>query len=516
MTEYSADGQWTPPVPVVPPVPQVGAGTPYFLDDPDDFIPLPPPTVPKRPRGRQFAVAGALAVVVAVAGVGAYAYSVLSGGGTQPESVLPSTAIGFAKIDLNPAANQKIALYRMSRSVPGLSKAITSDSNLKDGALRQILADSKLGLDYDKDVKPWLGDRAGIAAMVDAGTVYPVVALAVTDENKMKVGLARMEAKTDKTFGYARLQGYEIISDSEAHAVAAVAAAKKAALSSNATFKADVASLPGDQVALEWSDLTKMAALQPTGAKQMYASLSGRLVLGVHATSTYVELAGSVRGGTAPTPAPAATILPTLPASTAAALEVTGLAQRFTKAWSSLPVSMRTDFQRTVAGFGLDLPADLTALLGTDAAASVGPFNGKANSEPIAVQVKTTQPDRAISLLQPMISSLGALGDNGSKKPSAEDGTVAHISGGYLVTDDPSYASSLSAGGQSLADTSLFTSAVPHASGAVALGYVSFAQLVDDPTFAKERKVFEHLSAVGFSVNPTTDGDTFDLRLLVK
>lgn len=512
MDEYSADRQWLPPVPVV------GAGTPaYLTDDPDEFIPLPPPAVPKRPRGRQLAVAATLAVVVAAAGVGAYAYSVLNGGGPQPESVLPSTAIGFAKIDLNPAANQKIALYQLSRHVPGLSKAVTSDSNLKDGALRQILAAGKFGLDYDKDVKPWLGDRAGVAVMVDGGQVYPVVALAVTDENKMKVGLARVEAETGKTFGYARLQGYEIISDSQEHAASAVAAAKKAALSSNAAYQADVASLPGDQIAVEWADMSRVASLQPAGGPSMFsAGMSGRMVLGVHATSSYLELAGSARGGAAQPPSPAATIVPSLPASTAAALEITGLGQRATTVWSSLPVPLRTQFQGMVGPLGLRLPADLTALLGTDAAVSVGPATGKPDGPPVALQVKTGQADRAISLVQTMISGFGAFGEEG-RKPSGSSGvTVAHMSGGYLVTSDPSYANSLSGGGQSLADTSLFTSAVPHATGAVAVGFVNFAQLIGDPSLAQQRAVLVHLSALGFSVNPTSGGDTFDLRLLVK
>ena len=63
---------------------------------------------PRRVSRRLVAVLVVLALVAAsVAGL--MAYRKLSGGGTQPEAVVPARAAAYAEVDLDPPAAQKIA-----------------------------------------------------------------------------------------------------------------------------------------------------------------------------------------------------------------------------------------------------------------------------------------------------------------------------------------------------------------------------------------------------------------------
>src|SRR5215468_8903514 len=54
---------------------------------------------PSRRRSALIAGIGALALALVAAG-GVYAYTLLSGGGAQPEKYVPADAIGFVKVDL--------------------------------------------------------------------------------------------------------------------------------------------------------------------------------------------------------------------------------------------------------------------------------------------------------------------------------------------------------------------------------------------------------------------------------
>ncbi len=87
---------------------------------------------PRRRRGLRLAAAGTAAVLVlGTAGAVAWAASRLSGGGTQPEDVVPATALAYADVDFDPSAGQKVAILRFLRHFPEADVDGGDDADLR-------------------------------------------------------------------------------------------------------------------------------------------------------------------------------------------------------------------------------------------------------------------------------------------------------------------------------------------------------------------------------------------------
>jgi len=165
------------------------------------------------------------ALVVGVLGAGAWAaYSFLSGAGPRPEEALPASTVAVASIDLDPSAGQKIAAIKTIRKFPSLKKSLGLKA---DDDLRKFIFDKATesgdcsGLNFDKNVKPWIGKRAAFGA-VDLGEddPAPVIALQVTDRDKARTGFRRIAecAGAGEDFKWAIGEDYLIASDSQQHA----------------------------------------------------------------------------------------------------------------------------------------------------------------------------------------------------------------------------------------------------------------------------------------------------------
>lgn len=78
-----------------------------------------------------------------------------------------SSALAFAKIDLDPAAGQKLAIYQLAKRFPSTGEKVKDQDSVKDELLAALF--DREGVDYDRDIAPWIGDRVGIAAVPGAG-----------------------------------------------------------------------------------------------------------------------------------------------------------------------------------------------------------------------------------------------------------------------------------------------------------------------------------------------------------
>ena len=191
---------------------------------------------------RTATIAGVAVAVAAVLSGGAYAaWSFLDGGGPHPEDVLPASTIGVVSVDLDPSAGQKISAIRSIRKFPALKDALglQADDDLREFAFDKILEQGDCTLDFDQDIEPWLGKRAGFGA-VDLGDEdpAPVIALQVDDPEKARTEFAKVVECTDPDdFAYTVGDDYLIASDSTEHAKAILAEGRRHPLADDPSYR---------------------------------------------------------------------------------------------------------------------------------------------------------------------------------------------------------------------------------------------------------------------------------------
>lgn len=227
-----------------------------------DFAPPQPdaaPPPPERSKRRPLAWLIGGFLVVALAGGGAWAWTALSGGGTQPEDVLPASTVAYGRLDLDPSATQKIQAIRLLRSLPAFREGSGIDSDKVD--LREVLVEQMFGncVDFHKDVTPWLGKRLGFG-VVDQDSI--VLALQVTDEPKARKGIRQFDdcSKTSHG-GLAFLDGYALVTEKRSDASHFAREAATKPLAQAADFTKAMADLGDPGLASIWVSPQRAAAV---------------------------------------------------------------------------------------------------------------------------------------------------------------------------------------------------------------------------------------------------------------
>jgi len=524
--QYQAQYQG-PPRPAEAPPSQI---LPPEVFPPQAYLPLPSgPPAPRGGRGKKIIAGAAVLAVLAGGAVAAYAYTVLASSGVQPEKVLPATTVAFAKLDLDPAAGQKIAAYRLSAKFPAVAKGAPNIDAEKNTLLSAVFGDGS-DFDYTTEIKPWLGDRIAVAAVPDADSeagLDPVLAVAYTNKAKMEAALSKA-ARTEKDLGYVTTDGYVLISDSQRHAEAVLAGVRRGALAGVEHYRSDLKSLHGDQLAVGWADTAAVVAALKAGSgsaatEQLdqlqkldgLAETKARIILGAHASADYLEISAASHGaGTGATPlgrTPVNGTLAKLAADTSAALEVTGLGDSLSQAWTgaSATLGLQEQFEGLIEETGLQLPGDLAALFGADATLSARLPKGADGDPEIAAQVSTTDADRAVRLVGSVVAPFGLPADSVHAQRTAD---------GYLVSNSASYDPRARPGAGTLGADPTFQKAVPGSAGASLIAYVNLGGILDsDPqASAKDKADWKHLGAFGMSVVPTSDGTRMTIRLTTR
>jgi hypothetical protein len=475
------------------------------------------PDVPAGRRSRAgLAVAATLAGALVLGGTGYAVASYLSGGGAQPEDVLPADTLGFVKLDLDPAAGQKMALGSLLEKFPDVVPE--GDGDLKEQLLEPLLAESGAALDYHSDVQPWLGDRLAVAAVPAEGTeegVVPVAALSVTDTERMAEALTG--AQKDAGFGFALRGDYVLITDTQERAESIAAA--ETSLVDDPDFAGDRDALGGDQIAVAWADLS---AVQSILGAQLPAEtmpggilggeeLTGRVILGLHAEDDAVEMVGMDFGVSdfgAPSSSPTR-LMQDLPEDTLGAVSASEVGDRIVAVWDELQQSgALADAEEPLTQLGLDLPEDLRVVFGTDLV--VAAFGEVANPR-VGARVVTEDGARATEIVDDLLAETGA----------GVDLVPAPVDDGYVLGTDAATADALAAGDGRLGSTDAFRAAVADPDDARAMGYADLGAVIDQLVAeggdtGKEAAKFAAVDAVGFSATGTDEGGRFVLRFTTR
>lgn len=464
-------------------------------------------------RGTAFIAVVALVLVVVLGG-GAFAvYKVFFSGGPQPAEALPADTLGFVSIDLNPSAGQKVAAIRTIRKFPALKKelGLKTDDDLRRWVFDKATEDGSCkGLDYNRDVEPWLGKRAAFAAVELDGDAAPAVALQVTDAAKAKKGVAKVVdacGGPGDDFGFATGSDYLIISDSTAHAKAVVAAAKQKSLAQDAAYRTwmdkvgdagvvsfyaskqgaeflakqvaqfDQGFTHGFNDSFEGNDLPSgSGADQEAAMKEAFRDFKGmagtlRFADGGMELSMVGGGMSSYTGTTA-----VGKEVGNLPKDTAVALAFSVPKDFVTTMLDQLRTSMGDEVDQGISQLesqtGLAVPEDVQTLLGKSISISLG---GDAPDDLTAVRSPAEVPfglviagdvDRIKGVISKLESSSGQSLEDLQVAQQASDGKIA-----FASSDD--YAKALLDDG-SLGEDSVFKKAVPHAGKASSVFFVDF------------------------------------------
>ena len=224
--------------------------------------------------------------LIAGAAVGVVAYTKLSGGGPQPADVLPASTVAYARLDLDPSASQKVALLDLIGRVPEVKEGLGLEDVDSQADLREVAftdwfgLEDTCGVDYEDDVKPWIGERVGLGLVggfeitddEDETTLSiaenSVLVLQVTDEDAAREGITKLVTECgvlediagdlgedlDEP-GIAFRDGYALVTISPESAEAIDAASDEGTLAGdNDKFSGDMDTLGEDGVASVWYD----------------------------------------------------------------------------------------------------------------------------------------------------------------------------------------------------------------------------------------------------------------------
>jgi hypothetical protein len=202
------------------------------------------------PRARGTALLAAVAVAVAVPVAGCGSGDSAAGGdpGADPAGSLPASAPLYAEAQLQPQGDQREAALAVGRKL-----LRTQDPAGKLVAMLDK-AGSKHGVSFEQDIKPWLGNRVGVAlTALAAGSSKPdfAVAVASKDDDKAKAFVGDQQ-KQDKatehtyngvTYGVDKdgtasaVVGHTVVVGTENGLKAAVDASKGDSLAKAAAFR---------------------------------------------------------------------------------------------------------------------------------------------------------------------------------------------------------------------------------------------------------------------------------------
>jgi hypothetical protein len=377
----------------------------------------------ERPRRNLTAIVISLVAVLAVIGGGvAYVgYHKLASSGAQPDKWVPASAIAYVKIDLDPAAAEKIGALRFEQKFPD-APHVTSADQLKDALLSAAFDQPSSSINYATDIKPWLGDRVAVAVYPDAnGKPQPVGILQVKDATKAQAGLTQLihTAAGDSNAsapGFAIEGDYAVVGPSQAAVTAAVAAAQTSNITASNSYTSDIATLGGERIMTAWADLgavvkyaskaasadlgglsnpstlgqlsqlggaSSLAPLaglaQLNGAQGLTSQLKGRFVLGLSLQAGYASISGRLIGANDAglSNGGAGLLLAQLPSGSVAGVAVSGLGPVISKEITALEagslqaLGVKKQLDAIGTKLGISLPGDVINLLGGDVAAGL-------------------------------------------------------------------------------------------------------------------------------------------------
>ncbi len=511
----------------------------------------PPPTQPMYgqpppPRGRGPKILVLTTVLAVLLGGGAFAFYKadplhLFTAGPQAAEALPSGALFYVGVDADPSAEQKIAALRFLDHFPAFrqnSGLTNANADIRATVFQKAIDSAGCtGVSYDDTVKPWLGEKFGLALMPGAtqgDDPNAVIAVAISDEAKAKTGLSALSSCGDKTagttFGYAFEHGYVLLAETQGLADTYAKQASSSSLADNTSFTDDMDSIGDLGVATMWVDVHAVidaygdrAAGSGVTQDQLssLASEYQRAAATFRFASDHVEIAASVFGNT-PDISHHDNQIVDLPDSTVFAMSEAGGSERLKASWDTIKNTMTSDgldVDQQISDFetrtGLTLPDDLETLLGDNILFSLDSNGLSAGSlqsgdaSQLNAGVRLSGDPAKLSALYDKITSL--IQDQTGQPLTL---SKADSADGMSIATNDSYASSLAGMDGTLGDSAAFRSVIQDASSKEFVLFFDWDAIepqviaaIPDSTSAATQEVIDNLKALrAIGVSSETDG----------
>lgn len=193
--------------------------------------------------------------------------------GNEPDDntvakILPSNTIGYMSAAISPSNKQKLSMFALQRHFPSKVQTDKAD-DVRDKLLAELFKDNKSNLNYETDIKPWLGSEAAVAFLPSYTNDHvPVVVMAAkqTDKDKAKAALDKAKQKENT---YRFIGDYVFFIDSEQiekenatkalDDIEALSKNDKNSLQKNKRFQDNINQLHGEHLVIGWVD-TPVAA----------------------------------------------------------------------------------------------------------------------------------------------------------------------------------------------------------------------------------------------------------------
>ncbi|MEA2492928.1 MAG: hypothetical protein QOJ29_839 [Thermoleophilaceae bacterium] len=213
---------------------------------------------------RAFPALCLIGLVFVAAGCG----STTAGSGTDTAKLAPPSSFVYFEANIDPTGDQETGIRSILADLPGSGPPQQRIDDLIEKAAK---SDKTSKIDYLKDVKPWLGDKAAVfAAQPKAGSTSPpwAILVATTDEGKAKDTITKGTESSDRKASY---RGTDYVVDKDKTAVgtidgffvagsepglkAAVDASQDQSLSESDRYKQAIKGATEDRVGLLYEDL---------------------------------------------------------------------------------------------------------------------------------------------------------------------------------------------------------------------------------------------------------------------
>ena len=352
----------------------------------------------------------------------------------------PADSAIYVNVYLQPSAGQQMNLGGLIGRFPGFADEASLDDKV-DQVVGNLIGAVGIELDYETQVKPWLGSQAAVAAWTTDADPIAVVVVHVKDG---ELALASMSdlAETSSTemtsTSYAGVdiqvggdQAYAIVGDmlvlsDSAEPIEAVIDVRDGAdaLASRADFRATMGDLPADHLASVFVDVAALSEATAVGEQLSPFSTAGAALV---AETDGLRLSGSAPFDTVTATSSAtagfglggepSSLVDWMPQDTIAEAVVFGLRRTLEdaeEAAGNMPEGQEIvgalDSFRALAAFGLgvDVDADLLPLLDREVGVAFAGMDGDLPRGQLLLRPE--DPEAGVAALDRLVSGLGAIG----------------------------------------------------------------------------------------------------------